>query len=360
MKTLSIVMGVLAVMAVAACSPPDSLMPAQLNYDDAGNWLCLPGKTGDVCQTDLSATEIRADGSQVAAPHVPATDPQIDCFYVYPTVDLSILPGNHTDFKDLKPMSDVAINQAARFSEVCRVYAPLYRQMTIGGYLLQPKANRDQLLENAFADVRAAFTSFLSRVGSSRKFVLIGHSQGGQMVDMLLQRMFVEDPALRSRLVVAMPIGANIAAHQMVPAGQETAVKQNIPLCQNATQRGCSISYGSWFAGGSPTITPEAGTSAECVNPVSPGSNASVVITRTFLPKTGVSGIPSQPVSTQSALYRGFYAAKCVTAGPGRALEISEIKVAGDKRSPIPFVAGSNLHVDDVNLALGDLIDRVR
>lgn len=355
MKTLTLS---LVLVAIAACAPEP--LPTTLNYDDAANWLCLPGKSGDVCQTDLSATEIRADGSEIAAPHVAATDPKIDCFYVYPTVDLSVLPGNHTDFKDLKPMSDVAVNQAARFSEVCRVFAPLYRQMTIGGYILESKANRNKLLENAFGDVRAAFTNFLSRIGSDRKIVLIGHSQGGQMVDMLLQRLFVEDPALRSRLLVAMPIGANIGSQQLVPAGQETAVRQNIPLCSSATQRGCSISYGSWFAGGNPISTSEDGVTAECVNPAKPGSTASEAITRTFLPRDGVAGIPSQPVSTQSALYRNFYSAKCVPTSSGHMLEISEMKAPGDKRSPIKFTAGSNLHVEDVNLALGDLIDRVR
>jgi hypothetical protein len=61
-----------------------------------------------------------------------ATDPAsppIDCFYVYPTVSAQpgILANLHVDPTEIA----VARAQASRFSQVCKVYAPVYPQLTL-------------------------------------------------------------------------------------------------------------------------------------------------------------------------------------------------------------------------------------
>jgi hypothetical protein len=94
-------------------------------YDDPSSWLCRPDLPADQCRVDLTATEIRKDGSRTVAPFVPASAPKVDCFYVYPTVDLSPRPANHTDFSDVSPMGTTAAAQVGRFGEVCRMFAPL-------------------------------------------------------------------------------------------------------------------------------------------------------------------------------------------------------------------------------------------
>ena len=55
-------------------------------------------------------------------------NPPIDCLYVYPTVS-SEDQGN-LDMQIQLPQIFVAQAQASRFSQVCRVYAPMYRQIT--------------------------------------------------------------------------------------------------------------------------------------------------------------------------------------------------------------------------------------
>jgi hypothetical protein len=65
-------------------------------YADKGLWLCRPDIENDHCDTaDLSMTEIRPDGTMVELIEVVTNpDAEIDCFYVYPTVNLSPEPGN--------------------------------------------------------------------------------------------------------------------------------------------------------------------------------------------------------------------------------------------------------------------------
>jgi hypothetical protein len=75
----------------------------------------------------LTTTVVRADGTT----HVErlALALAIDCFYVYPTIsgEPTINANLSVGFRERK----VATARAARFSQVCRVYAPVYRQITL-------------------------------------------------------------------------------------------------------------------------------------------------------------------------------------------------------------------------------------
>ncbi len=161
------------------------------------------------CRTDLDATALGTDGKPVPVPFTAAPHPLADCFYVYPTVDMALVAGNHTDFADTSRMREVARAQVARFSSVCRVFVPLYRQMTIGTYFA-PADEHQRRFETAYQDVLAAFRYYLAHFDDGRGIVLLGHSQGAQLVEKLLQTLFDDDPAMRARLVVAMPIGGDV------------------------------------------------------------------------------------------------------------------------------------------------------
>jgi hypothetical protein len=115
---------------------------APLDYTSPGAWVCRGDLPTDACRQDMDATELRPDGSRVAVPFVPASNPDVDCFYVYPTVDLTMTPGSHTDFSDTSAMRGVTRAQAARFGQVCRVFVPLYRQATFGTLLAKDPAQR--------------------------------------------------------------------------------------------------------------------------------------------------------------------------------------------------------------------------
>src|SRR4051812_40936738 len=100
-------------------------------------WLCRPGLAGQPCVGDQTTRYFASDGSsRVGKPAVDA-NPAIDCFYVYPTVSNQPTP-NATQAADPEVRS-IAKYQAQRFSTRCRVFAPLYRQVTaLGGAVARP------------------------------------------------------------------------------------------------------------------------------------------------------------------------------------------------------------------------------
>ena len=101
-------------------------------------WLCLPGQEPNPCAGDQTTTVYSPDGtSKTTTPKVPE-DPKVDCFYVYPTV--SDQPTQNANKNPDPPVSAIAKYQAQRFSQICKVYAPLYRQRTITG-IFNPTTN---------------------------------------------------------------------------------------------------------------------------------------------------------------------------------------------------------------------------
>ncbi len=68
----------------------------------------------------------------------------------------------------------MAEQQAGRLSQVCRPFAPVYRQLTlraIGGQITAAAAQR------AYGDVRSAWLDYLGNHNKGRGVLLIGHSQ---------------------------------------------------------------------------------------------------------------------------------------------------------------------------------------
>ena len=76
---------------------------------------------------DHASTDRRRLRRAVYARQAPA--PKIDCFYVYPTVS-DQKTAARTCTIDPEERS-IALYQAARYSQHCRVYAPMYRQVTL-------------------------------------------------------------------------------------------------------------------------------------------------------------------------------------------------------------------------------------
>jgi hypothetical protein len=277
-------MGLAGATFLLGCASRGAVSPATtsvsgtppLNYERPQMWLCRPDLSSDACRGELDATELRPDGSRVVIPFVPAPQPRVDCFYVYPTVDMAIVPGNHTDFADTARMRESVRAQAARFGAVCRVFAPVYRQMTIGTYFA-PSEDHARRFAIAFSDVEAAFRWYLAHAAPDRRFVLLGHSQGAQMVERLLQTRIDNDDSLRSRLVVAMPIGGDVETAMGSSAG---GTFQNIPLCTSPDELRCVIAFN--------TLPPEGvkhpwpgppppGHHTACVNPAEPPSGGATV-----------------------------------------------------------------------------------
>lgn len=340
-------------------------------YSSEAMWLCRGGGPGDQClDNGLDATAVEPDGGLRPAPHVVAADPQFDCFYVYPTVDLSLAPGNHTDFSDIDPMLDPLLSQAARFTALCRVFAPLYRQVTIGTFG-SPDAQR--YLDIAYADVRDAWRHYMGQYNGGRPFVILGHSQGTFMTQRLLQEEIEGNPALRARLISALLIGGNV----LVPEGQSAGGSfRRLPLCSAPDQTGCVVAFRTYAEGfppqgGSPL---PGGMDYACTNPAALAGGWGPLRGAYFPLQVHQEGfqLPADfgdlQIETPFILYENFYAAECVKDELGRSyLEIRVRPAAGDqRRNPIPFdhpllsPAFLGTHILDYNFTLGDLLEVVR
>ncbi|HEY4117510.1 MAG TPA: DUF3089 domain-containing protein [Byssovorax sp.] len=380
MRTSAVFLAALAVLApVLGCSPAaPSHVPAltaanagayrSARYADPAAWLCRPDLPTDACRGDLSKTEVEADGTLTIERAAPAPTPPIDCFYVYPTVDMGVFARNHTDFADRGPMERVAKAQIAQFSRVCRVFAPLYRQVTIGTYLSSP-ARRDEFLSVAFSDVDDAFLHYMATMNGGRRVALIGHSQGAEMVSRLLKKHFDDDPAMRAKLVVAMPIGGSV----QVARGERTGgTFQHLPLCASADETGCVVAYRTHAAGRiADTIEPiPADLEAACVNPMDEATNRRRFFASATIPKTAADAARVRGGEGARTPFLGFpayYTGRCVDGLHGyRYLEVSEAPRPGDTREP-PFDLGSwmfgpvlGLHILDLQLPEAELVEMVR
>ena len=109
--------------------------------------------------------------------------PAIDCFYVYPTVS-GQKTGNANLDVDPEQRS-IVLQQVARYSQYCDVYVPMYRQITIVGIGDgTPTTKPDPGL--ALSDLENALSAYLNKYNRGRGFVLIGHSQGADMLRLLM------------------------------------------------------------------------------------------------------------------------------------------------------------------------------
>ncbi len=95
-------------------------------------WLCQPGHSPDPCNVGLSTTVFSPTLHKLKViDPARVKKPAIDCFYVYPTVSDQSTPLANLQI-DPEERS-VALYQAARYSQYCRVFAPMYRQVTLSG-----------------------------------------------------------------------------------------------------------------------------------------------------------------------------------------------------------------------------------
>lgn len=349
-----------------AASPATSSATPPAGSSDRVVWLCRPGHKPDPCRSSTASTEIHADGNRLVDLPTPRR-PRADCFYAYPTVSEQQRP--NADLTIDAAERNVAMAQASRFSDVCDVWAPMYRQRTVGG-LLNPADRAPDSVGNliAYRSLRAGWRAFLAaRPHRDRPIVVIGHSQGAAMLTRLLRDEIDHDPALRQRLALGLLIGANVT----VSTGHVTGGSfDRIPLCTRPGQARCVIAYSS-FPGPPPTgaffgrpgsgvsalsgETARPGVSVACVNPAGIGRRTAVL--HGYFP-TDLAG---SGAATPWTSYPDRYTAGCRHGDGATWLQVTSTDIPGDERRGLTETLGPmwGYHAADVNLALGDLVDDV-
>jgi hypothetical protein len=347
-----------------------SMLVAAVVFAPAANadvkWLCRPGLASNPCQGDQTTRYFEPDGSShVERPEVPA-NPPVDCFYVYPTVSNQPTP-NATQTPDPEVRS-IAVYQAQRFSTRCRVYVPLYRQVTAAGVTLAGQTHDTSAYETAYADVRDAWLKYLHDDNHGRGVVLIGHSQGSRMLRALIRKEIDQKPAVRRLLVSAIIPGANA----------NVADFTHIPACSRGAQIGCVISYSTFndtppdnarfgrtdtdpvgsalgLPGGKVLCTDPAELSGAPLQTLVPSEPFAPGVILLLLIK--LYGGPPPSADTPWLQPTDHYTGRCETVNGANVLMISPVADAR-KLSPSPDETWG-VHLVDVNIALGNLVDIV-
>ena len=219
---------------------------AKNDYSKSESWLCRPGRQ-DACAVDLTATIVAANGKLTRETWAANPKAPIDCFYVYPTVSTDATP--NSDMVAGPEELNVIRAQFARFGSQCRVYAPLYRQVTLTA-LRAFLAGRIMAIDLALAynDVLDAWKYYLEHDNDGRGVVLIGHSQGSLVLTQLIKSE-IDGKPLQSRIISALLLGTSLP----VPRGKDVGgAFQHMPLCHSAKQTGCVITYASFRSNAPP------------------------------------------------------------------------------------------------------------
>lgn len=331
-------------------------------------WLCRPGVAGP-CSGSLETTVVTPDRRPTGVVRTPTRRQPVDCFYVYPTV--SEQPTAIADRTIDPELRSIAHYQAGRFTSVCRVFAPVYRQATLAALAgAAPITPADR--EISYRDVRAAWREYLRRHNRGRGVVLIGHSQGTFMLRRLIREHIDRRPAVRRRLVSALLLGGNVVVARGSDRGGDF---RNVPACRRAAQVGCVVAYSTYgepvpdtavftrpAAVFYPLPRPAEELEVLCTNPAALGGGEARL--DGILPTAPFGGVigtaiaamqgPAPDLPTPWVASPGAYAARCAdTPGGGRALIVAPAGGA-PALNAVPDPSWG-LHLADVNIALGDL-----
>jgi hypothetical protein len=216
-------------------------------------------------------------------------------------------------------------------------------------------------IETPYRDVLAAWNTYLARDNHGRGVVLIGHSQGSKILTRLIASQ-IDGTSEQKRLISAIILGELIE----VPAGRDVGgTFKHVPLCRTTTQVGCVIAYSSYLATPPPDQGAVFGAASTpgyvdaCVDPAA--LEGRTILDAELPPLTSVGrSFGTTFIETQAQL-----SAACASNGGHSYLAISP---GTDSHSAVLAIAlqgvqgklpGWGLHVLDVNLTLGNLVDLV-
>jgi len=334
-------------------------------------WLCKPGMMSDPCTEPLTTTVIGPSDEMSTEEAKINKKAPIDCFYVYPTV--SEQETENANLTIEPQQTAVAVDQASRFSQDCKVYAPMYKQITLHALNNPPVSPGASII--AYESMASAFAEYISRYNKGRGFVLIGHSQGSLLLEQLIKEQIDTNPALRKQLVSAVLMGGNV----LVPEGELVGgTFKTVPACQVADQTHCVIAYSSFlkeppegaFFGreNSPLLggEPNVGKEVVCVNPTLLAQNGSAGPLFPYASTTPFPGALGyfQQVPTGSTPWVasvGEYTAQCHKENGASWLQVNPVGTAYDPTEYVAEELGPDwgLHLYDINIALGNLVKTV-
>jgi pimeloyl-ACP methyl ester carboxylesterase len=368
LRRVVIAIGLVVALACLLAPSAFAVKKPKKHIRDTTTWLCKPGIPNNPCEPGFDTTLLSPTGQITGTQSVKADRKRkFDCFYVYPTVsddkttnsDLSIDPEERS----------IALYQAARYGLHCRVFAPMYRQVTLQGIFgtIPPEARAI-----AYGDVLAAWKTYLRKYNQGRGVVLIGHSQGTFVLRELVHQAIDPRKKVRRLLVSAILLGGNVTVPEGGTVGGDF---KNIPACRRAKQFGCVMAFSTFNApvpadsrfGRPSTFVPDLPATGDvlCTNPAAlRGGSAlltSIFPTAPFAPGTTIGaatlavGMTFPSGATTPWFKVQGYSGACDSSNDADVLQISPVGGAPTLNAVPDATWG--LHLVDANIALGNLTD---
>ncbi len=353
-----------APQAAAASTEPSS----RTNYATAANWLCKPGLANNPCEVNIDATIVKADGSTELQKYTGNPNAPIDCFYVYPTVSLD--PFTQSDLIPGPEEFNVVKSQLARLGSQCRIFAPMYRQFSLGALRARMSGGGAVPTRgtpaDAAADVDDAWNWYLANENKGRGVVILGHSQGSGQITRLISSKIDGKPD-QAKLVSAIIMGSTI----QVPKGADVGgTFKSIPVCKTASQTGCVISFSSFRDTVPPSETAGFGinrgeTEAVCTNPAALGGGKATN-PKAYWSTADKEWVKGKKIDTPFVMTPGLTTTECVRSGNHHYLQVHFNADPADARIDDPgtdvMAQGKpdpnwGLHLNDANIVMGDLVD---
>ena len=257
-------------------------------YDDPKMWFARPGMDKDPSAWRPAANGTETPGTEAAAtptgdqlippanaatPATPKGDAAI--FFVHPTSYYSRSSWNAPlEDRDSDHRANLFVQgMASAFADAGEIWAPRYRQATLGAFLAEDRVTAGKAIDSAYRDVEEAFDAFLAAQPKNKPIILAGHSQGALHLTTLLKTRIAGTP-LAKRIVAAYVIGWPISLDTDI-AGL------GLPACQTPEQKGCILGWATFADPADPAMVtaaydgtigfdgrPRAETRMLCTNPL--------------------------------------------------------------------------------------------
>ena len=206
--------------------------------------LCCPAAFAE-SGGSTAAPDYAEAGSWVSRPEQPVHG--ADTFFILPTVNMKDTEPGNEDITDEKKASRFVKTlglEGGIVSESTDVYAPFYRQVTLGCYIqadgmIAPdyliRADFAEYTDIAYGDIRNAWLYYMEHDNNGRPVVLFGYSQGSEMILRLLEE-FGDTEAFKAVFVAAYVIGAQVD-------GSRLDAHPALKMAQGETDTGVIVSY---------------------------------------------------------------------------------------------------------------------
>jgi len=196
-----------------------------------------------------------------------AIDKEVDVFYLYPTSWAKTDPSepNICGIDNPSMVAGAAgayARQATAFEPIGNVFAPYYRQADAVYALALPPDEREALIAGIPAsDATAAFDYYLKHYNEGRPFILVGHSQGAQILTLLLSGYLQKHPAVYERMIAAYVIGYSVTADYL-------EANPHLRFAQGPDDTGVIVSYNTLAPGVTLEDAPFLLPGAVAINPI--------------------------------------------------------------------------------------------